>query len=558
MHALPLCSATNRHGCWRIAPREPPREVRRSYRRDTLILETRYATATGTVRVIDLMPIATQHRAVIRQVIGEDGSAVMDIDLAMRFDYGGVFPWLKLTPRTVTGIVGPDLVMLRSPVDIFLRSERITSEFVVRSGERLTFALQYGLSHLPEPAAIDWEEAVAATERDWQGWADRFSKPTDWPVAVKRSLVTLRALTDAETGGMVAAPSGSLPEVPQGRANWDYRYTWLRDSTFALSAFLNAGYGEEARSWRDWLLRAAAGRPECLQTMYRFDGARHIDLRRVGRLPGYRGAKPVRIGNSAVAQFQLDIYGEVIDSLHLCEQAGLEDRPWDIRIEHSIVAYIEKVWKRPDQGIWESPEPARHYTYSKVMAWVGIDRLLNSANALHGLDEATRCRLVRLRDEIHARICSEGFNATRNSFVSAFGSQTLDASLLLLPIVGFLPISDPRIAGTVAAIEDDLVEDGLVRRWRSSEGPSDRLFLPCTCWLADCLGMQGRTAAARAYLKRVLALANDVGLLSEEWDPTERRLMGNFPQALSHIAVINTALGLCGSVLQRGAQRIQG
>jgi GH15 family glucan-1,4-alpha-glucosidase len=541
------------HGRWRIAPREPPRQVRRRYRRDTLILETRHTTTTGVVCVVDFMPIATTHLAVIRRVLGGAGHVPMTLDLALRFDYGSVPPWLNMTPRVAAGAVGPDLVVFRSPVDVIYSENRIECEFMMRAGDQLTFVLQYGLSYQPEPEAFDCDAAIASTESYWEQWIQRFSAPTDWPAAVRRSLLTLRALTHCETGGMVAAPSASLPEVPHGRRNWDYRYTWLRDATFAISAFLNAGYSQEGQMWRDWLLRAAAGAPERLQTMYRCDGARYIGRREIAWLPGHRGAQPVHIGNAAADQFQLDIFGEVLDSLYLSEEAGLESRPWDITIEQSIAACIERIWQSPDQGIWESRGPPRHFTYSKAMAWAGIDRLLKCAVGRERLDDAHRRHFEGLRDEIHKRICAEGFSTARCSFVASFGSNALDASLLLLPMIGFLPINDPRIVGTVRAVEDELVEDGLVRRWARSEGPPDRMFLPCTCWLADCLGMQGRIAEARRYFERVLALANDVGLLSEEWDPLKRQMTGNFPQALSHIALVNTALGLCGPVLQRGA-----
>jgi GH15 family glucan-1,4-alpha-glucosidase len=370
---------------------------------------------------------------------------------------------------------------------------------------------------------------------------------------VKRSLITLQALTDARTGGLIAAPTTSLPEVPGGDKNWDYRYTWLRDSTFALSAFLNAGYDGEARAWRDWLLRAAAGVPERLRTMYRVDGSRHVGHHDVAWLPGYEGATPVRVGNAAADQFQLDIYGEVLDSLHMCERSGLGDRATELVIETASVAHIEKVYERPDQGIWESRGPARHFTHSKVMAWVGIDRFLKLAQIRKNpLDAACRQSLERLHGELHRRICRDGFSATLNSFTQSFGSEVLDASLLLLPLVGFLPIRDARITGTIAAIERELVEDGLVRRWSYATDPDDGAFIACTCWLADCLEMQGRKAEARAYCERVLALRNDVGLLSEEWNVGQRRMSGNFPQAFSHLALINTALRLCGPVLHRG------
>jgi GH15 family glucan-1,4-alpha-glucosidase len=538
----------SRHGRWQIAPAAPPRRSRRSYRNDTLVLETRHETDTGVVCVTDLMPIDKVRRAVIRQVTGEAGCVAMTLDLALRFDYGSVPPWLRSGPRMVCGVAGPDLVVFRSPVDVSCRDERVVAEFTVSEGSSLAFTLQYGLSHQKEPAPLDPVAEIAATESYWRDWIGKFEAPTDWPDAVKRSLITLLALADIDTGGILAAPTTSLPEVIGSDFNWDYRYTWLRDSTFTLTAFLNAGYHREAREWRDWLLRAAAGIPERLRTMYRADAGRHSVPHEVTWLPGYESSGPVHVGNPAADQFQLDIYGEVLDSLHLCEQAGLHDRPWDIAVETRIANHIAEVWQRPDQGIWESRGPPLHYTHSKAMAWVGIDRYLK----LKHIERRLRSRLERLHGDMHRAICRDGFSAARNSFVQSFGSESLDASLLLLPIVGFLPIDDPRIAGTIAAVERELVEDGLVRRWSRREGTPDATFIACTCWLADCLGMQGRDKAARTYFERVLALCNDVGLLSEEWDTHDRRMLGNFPQALSHLALINTALGLCGPVLQRG------
>ncbi|HWD58459.1 MAG TPA: glycoside hydrolase family 15 protein [Stellaceae bacterium] len=547
-----LGDATN--GCWRLAPRDGQdrttrHQTTRCYRDGTLILETRHETATGTVCVTDLMPIGTRHRAMIRQVTGERGSVAMAFDLALRFDYGSIPPWLRAEPRVVRGVVGPDLVVLRAPVDVACEDDHIVAEFAAQPGDTLTFTLQYGIAHRPEPEPLDAAAAIAATENYWRDWIGKFRAPTDWPEAVKRSLITLQALTEADTGGIIAAPTTSLPEVAGGECNWDYRYTWLRDSTFALTAFLNAGYREEAMCWRDWLLRTAAGVPGRLRTMYRSDGGRHTVPYDVDRLPGWQNSRPVHAGNTAADQFQLDIYGEVLDSLNLCEQAGLGDRPWDIAVETELVSHLEKVWQKPDQGIWELRGPARHYTHSKVMAWVGVDRYLK----LKDIAAPRRRELEALRERIHRIICRDGFDAARNSFVQTFdGPRAIDAALLMLPLVGFLPIDDRRIAGTVAAIERELVEDGLVRRWSRADGPDEGAFIACTCWLADCLGMQGRDREARSYLERVIGLANDVGLLSEEWDTQGRQMLGNFPQALTHLALINTALGLCGPVLQRG------
>jgi GH15 family glucan-1,4-alpha-glucosidase len=543
-----------RHGTWRITPRDQPYRTWRRYRGETLLLETHHENAAGVVCITDLMPIGTGHSAIIRQVTGEAGKVPLAFNLALHFDYGSIPPRLWAEPRSVRGVVGPDLVVFRSPIDVVCKDDDLLCEFTIGVGESITFTLQYGRSYERDPPPIDTTSAIAATASYWQEWADRFIIPTDWPEAVKRSLITLQALTDAETGGIIAAPTTSLPEVPGGDKNWDYRYTWLRDSTFALSAFLNAGYHGEARAWRDWLLRAAAGVPERLRTMYRVDGSRHIGHHDVSWLPRYDGATPVRVGNPAADQFQLDIYGEVLDSLYLCEQAGLDDGAWDMALASAIVAHLEKVCECPDQGIWESRGPPRHFTYSKVMAWVGLDRFLKLAQIQKIPRVADGYRLKRLQAELHGKICRYGFNAARRSFVLSFGSEALDANLLLLPLVGFLPINDARIASTIASIERELVEDGLVRRWSRAEGPDEGTFVACTCWLADCLEMQGRMTEARAYFERVLALRNDVGLLSEEWHVRQRRMLGNFPQALSHLALINTALRLCGPVLQRGGE----
>jgi GH15 family glucan-1,4-alpha-glucosidase len=542
-----------RHGRWRIAPAFGTAATTRRYRPDTLILETRHASPGGTAKVTGLMPMGLKDSAIIRQVVGESGEVVFALDLALRFDYGGEAPWIRAAPREIIGVVGPDLVILRADVDLEVRDGRVAADFSVKAGQTVSFVLQYGRSYASPPAAPDLRAAILQTERYWRGWAQRFDRPTDWPDAVRRSLLTLQALSHEETAGLVAAPTSSLPEIPGGSANWDYRYSWLRDSTFTLCALLNAGYRDEALAWRDWLLRVAAGAPERMRTAYRVDGARQFGERQIAWLQGYEGASPVRVGNAAASQFQLDIFGEVLDSLYVVEQAGLSDRAWGIEVEQAIVDHLEKVWRQPDQGIWESREAPENFTYSKVMAWVGVDRFVKSQRGGRIVDQARRRRLEALRAEIHQEICRNGFSPARNSFVRAYGSDEIDASLLLLPLVGFVPVTDARMAATIAAIERELVEDGLVyRREQSAGGRQQGAFIACTCWLADCLRMQGRDREARACLERVLALRNDVGLLSEEWDTRTGRMLGNFPQALSHLALVNTALGLCGPVLQRG------
>lgn len=543
-----------RNGCWKLGPTDPEARSTRRYRPDTMILETRHATATGEVSVIDLMPVDMPHAALIRQVRGERGEVELELDLRLRFNYGAVSPWRRGEGRQVISVVGPDLVVLRGDVDLACEAERVAARFTVHAGETVSFDLLYGTSYEPEPKPIDRDAAILKTERYWRDWLRRFAKPTPWPDAVKRSLLVLQSLIFAPSGGMIAAPTLGLPEIPGGDANWDYRYSWLRDSSFALCAFLNAGFREEATAWRDWLLRALAGEPEHMRTMYRCDGGHQIGSREISWLPGYNGARPVHVGNRAVNQIQLDIFGEVLDVMHLAQQAGIDEhRPWDIAVERSILGHVEKIWRNPDQGIWESRGDASQFTYSKVMAWVAADRFLKLSSRIPAVSHADRARFTRLRDTVHAEVCRDGYSPSRGSFVASFGGDELDASLLLLPLVGFLPVDDARISQTIAAIERELVDDGLVRRHPRQNGKDEGAFLACTCWLADCLSLQGRTDEARAYLERVLAVSNDVGLLAEEYDTSGKRLTGNFPQALSHFALINTALGLGGPVLKRGA-----
>ena len=416
-------------------------------------------------------------------------------------------------------------------------------------GERANYVLQHVPSELPIPDPVDPELALTRTLTAWQDWIARFDRKTDWPQAVKRSLLTLRALTYAPTGGIVAAPTLGLPEKPGKSMNWDYRYCWLRDSTFTLTALLNAGFHEEAQAWRRWLLRAVGGAPDKIRVMYRVDGGRQIEEREVDHLPGWNGARPVRVGNAAAGQRQLDVYGEVVDSVRLCDRAGLPRNSSAGAISARLVAHVERIWREPDQGLWESRTEPQHYVYSKVMAWVAVDRLLT----LGGCAVDRRAELEALRDTIHADVCTHGFDTRRGSFMQAYGSRSLDASALLLPLVGFLPANDERIAGTVAAIERRLMEGGLVRRQEAPwAGREEGVFLPCSCWLANCMAMQNRLPEARALFERVLAVSNDLGLLSEEYHVPSRRMLGNFPQAMTHVAVINTALGLCGPVLQRG------
>jgi len=543
-----------RHGCWRLAPQGDILRTERRYRPDTLILESRHVTPHGVVLVTDLMPTAAECRTIIRHVDGEAGEVAMELLLRPRFDYGRRRPWQRCEHDRAIAIVGPDRLTLHSGVALEQVGDAAVARFNVAQGQSVSFTLQYSLSTEGEPPAVDSPALTAATERYWRQWISRFDTGHEWSEAIKRPLIVLKALAHADSGGILGAPTLGLPEIPRGSANWDYRYAWLRDSTFTLSALLHAGFAEEARQWRDWLLRAIGGDPAEMRTMYRLDGAIHIEASEMPWLPGYDFARPVHVGNRAANQFQLDIYGEVLNALYLVEQMGGNGRPfdqsWDREAEDGIAAHLGKIWRRPDKGIWESRDEPRHYTYSKVMAWVGIDRFLKLA---HGRLAGDRKReLEALRGAIHAEICDHAFMPGRNRFGAAYGSDELDAALLRLPLVGFLAPHDPRIVGTIEAIERELTEGGLVRRRpRKSDRPDEGAFLACTGWLADCLAMQGREAEARAYFERLLAVRNDVGLLAEEFDPRTQRLMGNFPQTISHVALINTALRLNGVIPKR-------
>jgi GH15 family glucan-1,4-alpha-glucosidase len=436
-------------------------------------------------------------------------------------------------------------------VPLHVAHECSSADFTLADGQRIVFTLSHGASVASAPPPPDAEAALRETTRWWQDWAARFDKPTPWRDAVMRSLITLKALTHHRTGGLIAAPTTSLPEVPGGAANWDYRFCWLRDATFTLSALLNAGYHEEAHAWREWMLRAVAGSPERLKIMYRVDGGRQTQEWEAHWLPGHDGARPVRIGNAAAEQRQIDVFGELLDALHLAARAGIAETDASRHLEGALAERIAQIWQKSGQGLWESRGEPQQYTYSKVMCWAGLDRFVRGIEGRKGTADPTRWRT--LRDEIHATVCEQGFDAASGHFGSTFGADTLDASLLLLPIVGFLPATDPRIAATIAAIERELTEDGLV--YRKPPGPSGHkqgAFIACCCWLADCQRLQGRREAAVATLERVLALRNDLGLLSEEYDLPQRRLIGNFPQALSHLGLVNTALGLSGPVLTRG------
>jgi GH15 family glucan-1,4-alpha-glucosidase len=542
------------HGCWSMAPEADGSESTRRYGGETLILETDFTTTTGKVRITDFMPVRDGHpSALVRIVQGLEGHVAVRSTLRVRFDYGSIAPWFNRTGDAFVGKVGPDLVVLRSGVAFSHENESLSARFTIATGDRIAFTLQHGSSTGPVPPTLDADELLTDTKRWWLDWIGRFTHDTEWSGFLRRSLIVLKALSYFPTGGVVAAPTTSLPERSGGRLNWDYRYCWLRDATFTLTALLNAGFKHEAQAWLHWLLRAVAGNPDKIRVAYRVDGDRHLQEWKVPWLPGFNSAKPVRIGNAAATQRQLDIYGEVLDVAHIAERAGLERNEWEADVELRLVLRVAEIWRQPDQGLWESRGTPRHYVYSKVMAWVAIDRFLKMRAARTGYERELLAVLAALRDAIHEEICRKGFSRKRNSFVSHYYSHRLDASLLLLPLVGFLPVDDPRMAGTIAAIEAELLEDGLVRRHKASRlGREEGAFIACSCWLADCMVMQQRAGEARALLGRVIARANDVGLLSEEYHAREGRLAGNFPQALSHLAFVNSVLGLSGPVIQRG------
>jgi GH15 family glucan-1,4-alpha-glucosidase len=535
------------HGRWLLAPAGDVRAVRRRYREDTLVLETEYETDEGTLALIDCMPPRTTVPDVLRVVEGRRGQVAMRMELVIRFDYGSLVPWVRRTGDGLVAIGGANAVRLRTPVALRGEDLRTVARFTVSAGERVPFTLTWHPSHLPEPPPVETGDGVQMTEAWWREWSGRCTYAGEWREAVVRSLITLKALTYAPTGGLVAAATTSLPERLGGVRNWDYRYCWLRDATFALYALMSGGYAEEARAWREWLVRAVAGQPAQARMLYGVGGERLLPEWTLGWLPGYEGAAPVRVGNAASHQFQLDVFGEVLDALHTARRVGLppDENAW--RVEQALVAFVESAWKEPDEGIWEVRGPRRHFTHSKVMAWVALDRAVRAVERFGLAGSVDRWRDVR--EAIHAEVCEHGFDPTLNAFVQSYGARHLDASLLMMPLVGFLPAQDPRARGTVAAIQERLMTGGFVLRYATAPDvdglpPGEGAFLPCTLWLADNLALQGRYHEARALFERVLAVGNDVGLLSEEYDPGAARLLGNFPQAFSHVGLINTARNL--------------
>jgi GH15 family glucan-1,4-alpha-glucosidase len=546
---------THDNGFWRIAPSSGEiTAVRRAYRDGTLALETELTCAEGTIVLTDFMPIDADGPGLIRIVTGKSGAVKVKSELALRFNFGKTVPWVQRRDGCIEAIAGPDLIRFWTNVPMHGENLRTFSEFVIKPGEQAHFVMRWGDSFLPDdqrPAALNPLEALARCEAFWHAWGGRCLKDGPYTEAIRRSLLTLKALTFAPTGGIVAAPTTSLPEWIGGVRNWDYRFCWVRDATFTLYALISAGYKDEAKDWRNWLLRAAAGAPDQLQILYGIAGERRLTEVELPWLEGYEGSRPVRIGNAAADQMQLDVYGELADTLYLSLESGLEPDTSSWALGRAILRHLTKIWREPDHGIWEVRGPRRHFVHSKVMCWVAFDRGVKSiekwgeAGKLEGPLQEWRA----IRDEIHADVCANGFDPESGSFVQFYGSKEPDASLLLMPIVGFLPPDDPRIVRTVMNIEKHLWNGGFIRRYIEHEQidglpKGEGVFLACSFWFVDALVLLGRFEEARAHFEKLLALANDVGLLAEEYDPQAKRMLGNFPQALSHVALVNSALNL--------------
>ncbi|HEV2309414.1 MAG TPA: glycoside hydrolase family 15 protein [Acidimicrobiia bacterium] len=541
------------NGHWRLAPKAGGRAVRRRYRDGTLVLETEFETPEGAVRLIDFMPLRDRDTDVVRIVEGVRGAVPMRMELVIRFDYGSIVPWVRRVRDGIRAVAGPDALVLRAPVHVYGKELRTYADFTVSANERLPFVLSYHASPEPAPALPDPERALRITTEWWRRWSSHSTYAGRHTELVCRSAITLKALTYQPSGGLIAAATTSLPERIGGVRNWDYRFCWLRDATFSLYALLTLGYETEARAWREWLVRAVAGQPQRMQIMYGALGERRLTELELDWLPGYEGSVPVRTGNAASAQFQLDVFGEIADTLHVTRKLGIQPSPGVKGIGQAIVDFLEDGWRQPDEGIWEVRGPRRHFTHSKVMAWVAFDRAVKATTADPTLLDTSVDQLKASRDAVRAEVLEKGYNADRGSFVQCYGSSALDASLLMIPLVGFLPPDDPRVQGTVAAIERELMPRGFVRRYETDEGvdglpPGEGTFLPCSFWLADNLALMGRLDDALALFERLTGVANDVGLLSEEYDPSAKRLLGNFPQAMSHVALVNTAANLTGTV----------
>nr|WSY58009.1 glycoside hydrolase family 15 protein [Streptomyces sp. NBC_00886] len=550
---------TEEHGFWRLGPAHasdatPPTAARRGYRGDSLILESEWDTPRGTVRVTDFMPPRDGAPQLIRIVEGISGRVPMRSTLRMRFSYGRVVPWVHKHEGRTVAVAGPDSVWFDTSAETYGKQLTTYADFTVAPGDRIAFTISWEPSHKQPPPLPEPEQSLEATADFWRDWVEQCTYHGPYREAVVRSLITLKALTYAPTGGIVAAPTTSLPEEIGGVRNWDYRYTWLRDAAITLSSLLRTGYRDEARAWREWLLRAVAGDPENLQIMYGIAGERELGEAELDWLPGYENSGPVRVGNGAAHQLQLDVYGEVTEALHLAHMTGLARNDYASLLQLKLIRYLEKHWDEPDEGIWEVRGPRRHFVHSKVMAWVAVDRtikLIESGDADGPLE-----KWRELRDDIHRDVCERGYDKERNTFTQSYGSKELDASLLLIPQMGFLPPDDKRVIGTIEAIQRELsTPDGFILRYPTSgtdEGvdglPGDEgAFLACSFWMADDLAMIGRVDEARKLFEKLLSLRNDLGLLAEEWDPRLQRQVGNFPQAFSHVPLIDTALRLTAS-----------
>ena len=539
----------NKNGHWQICPKGAVAKARHSYRGETLILETFFETESGSVKLIDFMPPLGNYRDVIRIVEGVKGEVEMELHLVIRFDYGMTIPWVKRSDEGLVAVAGPNALVLRSDVPTHGEDFSTVSNFTVKEGERKTFVLTWYPSHEALPKEIDAMESLRSTEKHWLEWAARCTYRGEYREAVVRSLLTLKGLTYLPTGGIMAALTTSLPEKLGGVRNWDYRFCWLRDATFTLYSLMQSGYTQEAADWSNWLLRAVAGDPAQLQIMYGAAGERRLTEVQLTHLCGYENSTPIRIGNAASEQLQLDVYGEVMDAMHLAREMKIDCDPAYWHLQRHLVDFVEANWDKPDEGIWEIRGPRRHFTHSKIMAWVAVDRAVRAVEEF-GLDGPLE-RWQALRTKIHEDVCTQGFHAERQAFTQFYGSDKLDAALLMAPLVGFLPATDPRIVSTVELIAKELMIDGFVQRYHPDESasvdglpPGEGSFLPCSFWLVDCLHLMGREQEAREMFTRLLAIRNSLGLISEEYDQARHRLIGNFPQAFTHVGLINTARNL--------------
>jgi GH15 family glucan-1,4-alpha-glucosidase len=555
----PACFASllgeKKNGHWRFFPEEKIDKTRRRYRDDTLILETEIETKSGAVRLIDFMPPRGENPDIIRIVEGLRGKMSMQMELIVRFDYGQIVPWVRKRHDGLEAIAGPDGLILRTPIETYGKDLTTVADFTVAKGDRVPFVLTWFASHKDPPRKVNAEHALRDTEKYWREWSGQCEIKGEWRDAIVRSLITLKGLTYAPTGGLAAALTTSLPEKIAGVRNWDYRYCWLRDAALTLLTLVDAGYREEAKSWREWLLRAIAGSPAQMQAIYGVRGERRLDEYEIPWLSGYEDSKPVRIGNAASNQFQLDVYGEILAGMWQADLAGIkmEEADWALMVQ--LMKFLESNWQKPDEGMWEVRGGRKHFTHSKMMAWVAFNRAVKLVEECGCAADEHLERWQKIRDQIHAEVCEHGYNVEKKAFTQYFGSDAMDASLLMMPLTGFLPITDERVRGTIEAIERELMQDGLVLRYRPQEEKVDGLpggegvFLPCSFWLALCWHMLGRKKEARELFERLLALRNDLGLLSEEYDPRAKRQLGNFPQAFSHLVLVWTARILGGETL---------